>query len=408
MRVRRHLLLPVNTGGSHGSGNPADVGARCFTCSLCICLRDRYFVHRYRSSTRTNFGGMRPCSYWDCQTAGGVGPWAHGPVNMQETADPPVLADTTTKLLLRSKKPFWMVINNDVKQHGPLPPIKVFKHGIQSLYSKTKGGVDGSAQARAILRSPTSSLRWEQKLVIQTIKTLAVNAFTSYRLQCKSKYLGSQEDFGSLNSFRASLNSVQSLADFIFDVSEEILEHADILQRASTRDASMSHALTDSMSGAVTSRLSSLGKSRKRKRLLFFNEEDGINLRIRSSPHRQKQVKEHLYCALCGINRKHSSAPETHAGPVQALPTFRGHRTSFKCDLCHVHLCIRIYPGLRKSCWELWHSKAQLEPRETPPPSTSASKASMLAAVNGDETDDEPVSTPSTRTRRAVTRSMGT
>ena len=71
-------------------------------------------------------------------------------------------------------------------------------------------------------------------------------------------------------------------------------------------------------------------------------------------------------------------------------------------------LCIRIYPGLRKSCWELWHSKALLEPRETPPPSTSESKASMLAAVNGGETDDEPVSTPSKRTKRAVKRSMGT
>jgi hypothetical protein len=68
------------------------------------------------------------------------------------------------------------------------PPMRLFIYRIQSIFSRINGVVDGSAQARAILKSPTSSFKWKQKIVSQTLKTLSVNAFISWRmLQMKGK-----------------------------------------------------------------------------------------------------------------------------------------------------------------------------------------------------------------------------
>ncbi len=89
---------------------------------------------------------------------------------------------------LKTKHQYWKSVNDFVMNRHAFPPLKLFKHGTQCLYSRTKGGIDGSAQARAILRSPTSSLKWEQKVVTQTMKTLAVNAFISWRMLEKGAF----------------------------------------------------------------------------------------------------------------------------------------------------------------------------------------------------------------------------
>ena len=112
-----------------------------------------------------------------CEDA--LGTNAEAPVSWAHKYDPapPQFTDRETRRTIVERHPFWLTVNSQVKDHGAFPPLKLFKHGAQSLYSKTKGGVDGSAQARSILRSSTSSFAWEQKLVSQTIQTLAVNAF---------------------------------------------------------------------------------------------------------------------------------------------------------------------------------------------------------------------------------------
>ena len=71
----------------------------------------------------------------------------------------PLFVDRQTKIILSERLSFWKVIEYYAKEHDAFVPVKIFKHGIQSLYSKTKGGVDGSAQARVIMRSSTSSLK---------------------------------------------------------------------------------------------------------------------------------------------------------------------------------------------------------------------------------------------------------
>lgn len=62
------------------------------------------------------------------------------------------------KITVNSRLPFWCMSNKKIKDEGSLPHIKLFKHGLQTLYSKTKVGVDQSAQAQAILRSFISHL----------------------------------------------------------------------------------------------------------------------------------------------------------------------------------------------------------------------------------------------------------
>jgi hypothetical protein len=59
-------------------------------------------------------------------------------------------------------------------------------------------------------------------------------------------------------------------------------------------------------------------------------------------------------CALCGKFGQPGS--------------WKGHRSSFCCPSCNVHLCVRLHYGFQKNCWTLWHSQRRLEPRVTTRP----------------------------------------
>ena len=65
----------------------------------------------------------------------------------------------------------------------------------------------------------------------QTLKTLAVNGFLAWRMSQKEDLLQTSDAFFSLYHYRNGLNSVQSLADFVFDVAQELLAYADRLQQ---------------------------------------------------------------------------------------------------------------------------------------------------------------------------------
>jgi transposase-like protein len=278
--------------------------------------------------------------------------WAHADV-----VSVPDFADRRTLKLIRSRIDFWKLVNNHVREKGPFPPLKLFKHGCQAFYSKTKGGVDGSAQARAIFRSSTSSLKWEQKIVSQTFKTLTVNSFISWRITENKRSLENKDTFKGLDHFRGTLNTLQSLSDFALDAAVELLEYAEKLQK--NRVAQPQTRL----SSDETLRLNALAVQRKRKRIEFLTGSDGTALRLDVENHEQKQQKEQKYCALCGNH------------PTPERGEYRGRRSSFKCSRCDVHLCIRIYPGLRKSCLSVWHSSKDLQPRKTPRPAACASNA---------------------------------
>lgn len=48
--------------------------------------------------------------------------------------------DDLARLFL-SHKPLWLTVNRHVLTHGPLPPIKLFRHGSHHLHPKTKGAL---------------------------------------------------------------------------------------------------------------------------------------------------------------------------------------------------------------------------------------------------------------------------
>ena len=101
------------------------------------------------------------------------------------------------------------------------------------------------------------------------------------------------------------------------------------------------------VSGGENSRLVALAGTKKRNRMTLFNSSDGVSLQLRVKGHEQRQQKVDQYCGKCWTNRE----------------GWRGRRTTFKCSLCYVHLCVRTYSGLRKSFWDIWHSSQVLEAR---------------------------------------------
>lgn len=55
------------------------------------------------------------------------------------------------------------------------------------------------------------------------------------------------------------------------------------------------------------------------------------------------------YCTLCGQNTEKRA--------------WSGYRTAYHCSTCYVFLCVRLYPGLRKSCFHAWHKSQKLHLR---------------------------------------------
>ena len=190
-------------------------------------------------------------------------------------------------------------MNEHVLTHGPLPPVKLFKSGLQTFYSKTKCGVDGVTQFRAVLRSPTSSPDWEHKVAIQTFKTLAINAFQSYRLH----YLNLNADgaFICLDDIRKKMNAVESFADFVHKSTSELITYADSMGGVySPLQSAVSSAASNST--AHEARLIGLQIQRnKRRRFEFFNEGQGKRLRLEIQSH-EPILSDSRWCGIAAIS----------------------------------------------------------------------------------------------------------
>lgn len=83
--------------------------------------------------------------------------------------------------------------------NAPFPSLNFFNHTAPSTYFKTKGKVDGSTQYRAMLRSPSGVLKWEENIVPQTFRTLSINVFIAYRMLAWSEFMDCAGAFGDVN-----------------------------------------------------------------------------------------------------------------------------------------------------------------------------------------------------------------
>ncbi|CDF36962.1 unnamed protein product [Chondrus crispus] len=174
-------------------------------------------------------------------------------------------------------------------------------------------------------------------------------------LGCKV-LLCSASSFGGLDKFRDALNRCQSLADFIADVSGDLLQHADNLQKNEQNGEKGDHSgtVTVVIGDEDAKELSRKALLRKRCRLLWFNHQSGRKLRINVQEHPPCSTGKDVWCALCG-NVKHNE------------DKWRGRRTGIKRGTCHVHLCTKTHTGQRVSCWNIWHNTMTLTPRATSP-----------------------------------------
>jgi hypothetical protein len=146
-----------------------------------------------------------------------------------------------------------------------------------------------------------------------------------------------KDNFQILDNYRKCRNSVQSLADFIFDASMELVARADVIEIDVERalDGNERGDGLSDMPLEEVERIRTAVIFWKKFRLPVFNTEDGIKLRLRAKVHETKNVSYERHCALCGNTR-----PESN---------WRGHRSSFSCTLCDVHLRIRLHQGFEKT-----------------------------------------------------------
>ena len=218
-----------------------------------------------------------------------------------------------TNRVISARLPFWRMVSKDITERGPFVHVHISKHGSQTLYNKTKGGVNGNAQMRAILRCSTDTLKWEQKVVTQILKSITVNAWVAWRQLQRQDLLASSKNFKGLEQHRHAPNRVESLADFIYELTLELLAYAETLEKEDDRsDSRPQPKRLGKLRRNELKRLILKAKARKRYRLLFFKSADGITLRLNVVRHEHYSILEEKYCALCGNNSGTS---------------FRGHRT---------------------------------------------------------------------------------
>jgi hypothetical protein len=167
-------------------------------------------------------------------------------------------------------------------------------------------------------------------------RLLLSNAFIAWRIAERSDLLQSASSYETLDKFRHNINNVQPQSEFVWDIARELLTYADKVARL--EEAQIRHLGATALTELEKIRLRNLAKNTKRRRLSFFNTQDGKRLRLDVPQHEQIQQQKSQWCALCSINRADNTA-------------WRGHRSKYRCSICDVHLFLRTYTGFRKNCW---------------------------------------------------------
>lgn len=119
-------------------------------------------------------------------------------------------------------------------------------------------------------------MKWEQKFVTQTLKTLAVNSFITWRMHPEKDIFQRNSLFRSFDSFRLSLNSVSPIADFVFDLCKDLLIRDDSLERQKINSINELGSLSKALyTLREVERLVQLSRKKRRYRISFFSSEDG-------------------------------------------------------------------------------------------------------------------------------------
>lgn len=265
--------------------------------------------------------------------------WAHS-----ESGVPPNILDAKDKRILLEKHSSWKLVNDYVSLNGPFDPLKLFKHGPQTFYSRTKGSFDGYTQYRSKLRSSMVVFKWKRKFMAQTIKSIVANAFIIWNINRWSDLLESKEKFQNLEKYPASINRGVSFGTLVLDLYPKLVRYAD---QMAPKESSAADSLAQISANTEEEELLRERVSQNRwNKISFFNSPDGRKIRLQLQPHPQRHTHQHKHCALCGSGVKR-------------------HRGKFMCISCGVHLCVRVSKDKRRSCWSKWQAKKRLDEVQT-------------------------------------------
>lgn len=114
---------------------------------------------------------------------------------------------------MKSRLPFWSPLERHLTRKDPVRPARLFRHGIQVVYSRTKGGVDCGTQFRSEINSSSTAPEWEQKHMTFFFNTFIVHSYTAWRLLSNENHFASMDTFGSLDKFRNRVNQTSSIGD---------------------------------------------------------------------------------------------------------------------------------------------------------------------------------------------------
>jgi hypothetical protein len=240
------------------------------------------------------------------------------------------------------------MIRDHVDLHGPFKPVKVFKHASQSLYSKTKGGVDGATDYLSDVSFPFKNLSFEVKFVLRSIFMVTINACIAYRMH-KRRDLVAGDDIPTrlIKNLKQSVTNVESVADFIYKAGKELLETSPVVLPAISDQPSIE---TIQAVGSLTKEeLASLQrKITTREPLKFFNSAEGQRLRLSRGNH----------------------VPVMNAvDPKTQLPFKRGRRCVLctreiksYCTTCRQFMCTSAVGTQRTTCAVTFHQRKKLAP----------------------------------------------
>jgi hypothetical protein len=277
--------------------------------------------------------------------------WLHKPSNGK--LQYPSFVGEKEKEIVESSWWFWDLLVQRIKEKGALPPTRVAKYVVQSMYNKMKPGVDGVTQYAAFFRSQTSKLQWEQNVGTKGLKRAFIASFIACHLRRRREDINNPKKYDGLRKLRHKLNSTMTIAEFTKDITNKLLQWAEEQMPADkrTRPAANVHAtnlwnqpenVLDCMfAGRSVRDMRQIARTEKyNKKRLFNDDNDGFkamrleqrlgHLPVRGEGNHQKK------CVLCNLSKKWT-----------------------ECWICGVTLCC-YGDEAKSSCFKTFHVDQQL------------------------------------------------
>jgi hypothetical protein len=241
--------------------------------------------------------------------------------------------------------PMWKALHGllDEQPNGQLlPPIKLFKHSYQSLYSRVKGGVDEWTVIFGNLDlNQHFKFDWDKQVAFRTICAGIVDSFLIYRIcLCLPNTF---EEFKNIDSFRGKMSNNINFQSFFRKFCLQIYD------RYSTAKSTRRQLFVDNENGDIAAPdiaapvhdFTNFKNGLKRKQRAFpkyFNSATGVNFRFST-------------CTTDSPSKSHKSVSSTQRKTCawsRCQNKIKKH-----CNRCTVSLCGKHF--------ERWHDEETLE-----------------------------------------------